>query len=569
MSKYNSPSFILHLGYITVIVLCLAPLAPGFIGVLSAAFGFIPAIGMDQISTDAFWKITQWPGVTQSLLLTIISSIVSTYGALLLCFAILQSLWLSRYWPNIEKLLAPLLALPHVAFAIGFAFLFAPTGFIARFIYALFEYTPNASEATSFIQDPNALGLTIALMFKEVPFLLFMSIPILQQLNVPKLFQSCRSMGYTPVQFWWKAVLPQWLPRIRFSLFAVAAYGVSVVDLGLILGPVASPTFAVVVWQWFNDPDLNYLPQAAAGAVVLFVLLCAVMVGMVTVEKLITLVWRRWQYSGRFGFALPGKLLMALCASLSIAIIPLLSVWSVAQRWSFPDLIPSQFTNRFWINEWFGVYPTLFTSLSIATISATLALILAMVAQQYRLRSRWRLPSYLFLIPMLLPQLSLLLGMQVTTLWLGAQHYYLWVIWSHLFFAFPFVYLALDGPWRSYNENFSNMALSLGKSRFYTFLFIKMPLLKAAILYAWALGASVSLAQYLPTLILGAGRITTITTEAVALSSGFDRRVTAIYALWQGLLPLVFFALSLLLSHRGHGVASSQTPTAHKDACSL
>ncbi|MFA0252727.1 thiamine ABC transporter permease, partial [Vibrio sp. 10N.261.45.A4] len=36
------------------------------------------------------------------------------------------------------------------------------------------------------------------------------------------------------------------------------------------------------------------------------------------------------------------------------------------------------------------------------------------------------------------------------------------------------------------------------------------------------------------------------TTEAVALSSGFDRRVTAIYALWQALLPLIFFFIAIL-----------------------
>ncbi|MGR5542427.1 thiamine ABC transporter permease, partial [Vibrio campbellii] len=59
---------------------------------------------------------------------------------------------------------------------------------------------------------------------------------------------------------------------------------------------------------------------------------------------------------------------------------------------------------------------------------------------------------------------------------------------------------------------------------------------------------SVSLAQYLPTLMLGAGRISTLTTEAVALSSGFDRRVTAIYAIWQALLPLLFFVLAIVLS---------------------
>ncbi|MCG6507222.1 ABC transporter permease subunit, partial [Vibrio parahaemolyticus] len=130
----------------------------------------------------------------------------------------------------------------------------------------------------------------------------------------------------------------------------------------------------------------------------------------------------------------------------------------------------------------------------------------------------------------------------------AAEHFTLWVIWSHVFFAFPLVYLALDGPWKSYNPNFTRIALSLGKSPWQLFWQIKVPLLLPGLLYAWAVGISVSLAQYLPTLMLGGGRIATITTEAVSLSSGYDRRVMAIYALWQALLPFVFFSLAVIIS---------------------
>ncbi|GAM67142.1 ABC transporter [Vibrio sp. JCM 19236] len=151
-------------------------------------------------------------------------------------------------------------------------------------------------------------------------------------------------------------------------------------------------------------------------------------------------------------------------------------------------------------------------------------------------------------LPMLIPQLSMLFGLQVITLFVEGNYHWLWVCWSHVLFAFPFVYLALDGPWRSYNPRMTQVALSLGKSPLHVFLHVKLPQLLSAVLFAWAIGISVSLTQYLPTLILGAGRITTLTTEAVALSSGFDRRVTAIYALWQALLPLVFFTLAVLLS---------------------
>jgi putative thiamine transport system permease protein len=227
---------------------------------------------------------------------------------------------------------------------------------------------------------------------------------------------------------------------------------------------------------------------------------------------------------------------------------PLMLLWSVAQRWRFPDLLPSRYSTRFWEYEWDAITGTISTSLWIAVISATIALVLALIAHEYRIKHRWQVPGYIIAIPMLIPQLSVLFGLQVTTLYLNSTAYEFWVIWSHVFFAFPFVYLSLDGPWRSFEPGLIKAALSLGKSPLQSWLTVKLPILLPAMVFAWAVGISVSLAQYLPTLMLGAGRISTITTEAVALTSGFDRRVTAIYAIWQALLPLFFFSFAILIS---------------------
>ena len=50
-----------------------------------------------------------------------------------------------------------------------------------------------------------------------------------------------------------------------------------------------------------------------------------------------------------------------------------------------------------------------------------------------------------------------------------------------------------------------------------------------------------------PTLFLGAGRIATLTTEAVTLSSSADRRIVGTYASLQAALPFAAYALALAL----------------------
>ena len=90
---------------------------------------------------------------------------------------------------------------------------------------------------------------------------------------------------------------------------------------------------------------------------------------------------------------------------------------------------------------------------------------------------------------------------------------------------------------------------------------VKLPMLLRPVLIACAVGFAVSVGQYLPTLFAGGGRVATLTTEAVTLSSGGDRRVIGAYALLQALLPLARLpgavALPAVLFAHRRGVARS------------
>lgn len=540
----------LRLLYAILVVVCILPTIPGLAGVVVASLGYIPPLNLNEFSVTGFTDVFAWQGVEKSIALTLTTAILSSYFACFLAFAIIAASWNSRWWKKIELALSPLLALPHVAFAIGFAFLFSPTGFGARALVELFGVSSQSglSDAPWLVKDPYGIGLTLMLAIKEVPFLLLMSIPILRQLKVCESLKIASSLSYSEAAAWWKIILPQWFTKLRFPMLAVIAYSLSVVDVALIIGPTNPPTFAVLVWQWFNDPDLNLLPRASAGAVILFVI-ATLLIGLARLIEFVVVKYaNQWQYSGRYAIRLPGKSLFIVIAGIVTAMVPLTIIWTFAQRWRFPDLLPSRYTMRFWEYEWEGMTSVISQSLTIAIISASIALILAIVGHEYRNKYRLQVPGYVIAIPMLLPQLSILFGLQVATLILNDNAYLFWVCWSHVFFAFPFVYLSLDGPWRGFNDQLTKASMSLGKSPLYTWFHVKLPLLLPAIIFAWAIGISVSLAQYLPTLVLGAGRIATITTEAVALSSGFDRRVTAIYALFQALLPLLFFTIAVLVN---------------------
>ncbi len=117
----------------------------------------------------------------------------------------------------------------------------------------------------------------------------------------------------------------------------------------------------------------------------------------------------------------------------------------------------------------------------------------------------------------------------------------------HLVFVLPYVFLSLADPWRALDRRYEIIATALGRSRISVLLSIRLPMLIRPILTALAVGFAVSVGQYLPTLLIGEGRLSTITTEAVALASGNNRRVIGVYALLQTILPFLAFALAALI----------------------
>ena len=91
-----------------------------------------------------------------------------------------------------------------------------------------------------------------------------------------------------------------------------------------------------------------------------------------------------------------------------------------------------------------------------------------------------------------------------------------------------------------------------GRARNAALVRVKLPLLAGPLALAFAIGVAVSVAQYLSTLFAGGGRVATLTTEALALAGGGDRRLAAAAGLAQALLPLLVYGAALLTPRLVH-----------------
>jgi putative thiamine transport system permease protein len=534
------------------IAIFLLPVAAGLIGTWLPAFGYLPALGGETLGLAPWRALLAAPGLDTSIRLTLTSGLVATVASLALVIGFVAACHGTRLFARLRRGLAPLLAVPHVAIAIGIAFLIAPSGWAARLVspWATGWHLPP-DVAT--VQDPYGLALAAALIVKEVPFLLLMTLAALDQVRAGERLAVARSLGYRPVVAWLKTVLPAVYPQIRLPVYAVLAFSLSVVDMALVLAPLNPPPLAVQVLRWFNDPDLALRFTAAAGAALQFGLVAGAIGLWRGLEILTAKLGRRWLLGGARGGSgstlgrIAGAAMAALYAVAAMSFLSL-ALWSLARRWRYPDPLPSAWTLDNWTRQSDGLAWATGTTLivGLASALAALALVLGCLENEKRhgLTTTGR-GLWLLYTPLLVPQVGFLFGIQVLAVAAGIDGTWVALVWSHLLFVLPYVFLALADPYRALDDRYTRSALCLGASPDRVFWRVKLPMLLRPVLFALAIGFAVSVSQYLPTLFAGGGRFATLTTEAVALAGGADRRVMGVFAFLQALLPLAAFALAL------------------------
>jgi len=554
MSSARSP--VLFWAPTLTLLAMLGPVLAGLLGTLAPALGYLPALGSEQISFDPLRHLAVWPGLGRAAGLSLSVGFTATALSLAIVVLICAGWQGTRAFAIVERLLSPLLSLPHAAAAFGLAFLITPSGWIAR---ALSPWATGWERPPDLliVQDPAGIGLIIGLVAKEVPFLLLMTLAALNQARAGSSITVARALGYARATAWLKIVFPLVYRQIRLPVYAVLAFSMSVVDVAIILGPNTPPTLAVQVVKWMNDPDLALRFRAAAGATLQLGLVIGALGLWYLVERAIARLGLSWIERGARGARLTEHLLRAagMAGGVMVAVavfagLGALAVWSVAALWQFPDALPDAFTLRNWVRHGPNLTGPMIDTLIIASVATALALFLTIACLEAEHRHGLRPANralVLLYLPLIMPQVAFLTGFQTLTLGAGIDGGRSAVIIAHLVFVLPYVFLTLADPWRAWDHRQGLVARALGAGPDRVFWKVRLPMLLRPALTAGAVGFAVSVGQYLPTLLVSAGRVQTLTTESVALASGGDRRAIGVFALAQTAAALAPFLIALIV----------------------
>ena len=509
------------------------------------------------LDAPAWAALMQDPQTLRALGMSVWTGLLSTALAMLLAAWVLSATAgrTQAHTGALARWLAPMLAVPHAAFAIGLVALLAPSGWVLR---ALSPWATglDAPPPWTTTQDPWGLGLVAVLALKEVPFLLWAALAHLQRPDVARRLQQelrlAHTMGYSEGAAWWRVGWPQLLPRLTAPLLAVLAYSLTVVDVALVIGPTTPPTLAVLAWQWLQDADPAMNAQGAAAAWLLagVLLVFAAVAWAASRAPLWRLRWTRGcvdspaRQAHNSAFGSTGVLVVM--ASVYGVILLALLVGSFTGHWPFPRLTPDTYTWAAWQSV-LASGNTLWTTVWLALASASNALAWAVAWLEWAPPHWQRRTQPLLVLPLVLPAVLWVVGLHRLALaWgLDTSGAGLWL--AHTLACLPYVLLALQGPYTGFDARLRQVASTLGHGQWTFLLRVKWPLLRSALCASFAIGFAVSVAQYLPTLYVGAGRFATVTTEAVNLAAGGQRSLTAAFAWLQWLLPVLVFALAAQL----------------------
>ena len=538
-----------------LLALLILPVLGGLISVLLPAFGYAPVLEQTTFSLQGFNALWQTPGLTQMVTLSVATGLISTLLAFIITLMILAAFFNSPWLNRIQRLLSPILVIPHAAAAIAVGFLIAPSGMISRLAspwLSGWELAPNGM----FPHDSFGISIILGLTLKELPFLLLMALGVLAQPELGKKLRQqhkvALNLGYCPMTAFFKVILPSLYPLLRLPLLAVLAYASASVEMPLILGPNTPPTLAVAIMHWFNDVDLNLRIKASAGALLQLAVTGGLLALWLGAEKAVKVLFSDSLTNGvrEYGGFYWQKITVVLTALvISFILLSLIGLvmWSVAGFWRFPDAMPEQFTLLHFKSALMQMGSPLFNTLAIGLVTTLFAIILTLLcleSEQLSDKPISRFTSLIIYLPLLVPSIAFLFGLVWIQQLVNNQAAFFNVVLTHLLFVLPYVFLSLASSYRRLDPRFAHVAASLGAAPCKVFFKVKLPQLFAPILIAAALGLAISFGQYLPTLLAGGGRIATITTEAVTLANGASRRTSAVYAIMQMVLPLIGFILA-------------------------
>jgi|SRR3712207_800291 len=236
--------------------------------------------------------------------------------------------------------------------------------------------------------------------------------------------------------------------------------------------------------------------------------------------------------------------------SIVVIVLPVLVllVWSFTNNYVWPGLLPDNFGLRGWnyvIQNNSRVLDSLKNSIYIAFMTTFITIMISLPCANSLAFDEFKgkkIVELLVFSPIIIPPVSIGMGLNVEFIKLGLSRTYLGVILVSVVPCIPYAVRILKEIFLVIGRDYQQHAGMLGANRLYVFRKITMPLLIPGIVSAGMMCYIVSFSQYFLVYLIGGGKIITFTMDMFPFIQSGDRMMGSVY----GLIFILATVFSLL-----------------------
>jgi putative spermidine/putrescine transport system permease protein len=250
----------------------------------------LPTAGADVLTVEHFANVLSDPDCLHSLMLTLYVSATSTAiaAALSIILALVLVSFAKKY-RFVHFIFQIPLTVPHLVIAVAVVFMLSPTGFFSR-LAVKFGLIDSSAAFPLLINDRWGVGIILAYVWKEVPFITLMILAVLRHTGV-ELLEVGRTLKAGPWQRFRYITLPTISPSLGAACLIVFAYSFGAFEVPFLLGQSYPMTLPVWAYKNYSDVDLLARPEGIATGIIIA---GVIIVAIVLSQTLIQAARRRW-----------------------------------------------------------------------------------------------------------------------------------------------------------------------------------------------------------------------------------------------------------------------------------
>ena len=534
-------------------MIIILPILFGFLGFFLPSFNYLPTLGKGELNLNYFYISMNIPGIYKSILLSIFTGLVSTALALFFSQVILLYFFKTKFYNYLKIIISPLIALPHITMAIGLIFLLSPSGLLLRSVSPWltgFDRPPNSY----LFPDEYGFFLILGLILKEIPFLILVSLSALREFSSSKFFDMGKSLQHSSFSTWFILIFPIIYKKIRLVIFIIIAFSSSVVDMSLLLAPSTPSTLSVRILQIFQSSDMDSFFIASNLSLIQLFIIIILLIVWIFFEKIIKSKFFYIFFIKITSFKSEFLKITILCFNIILFLLSFMGIicsilWGFSENWYFPNFFPNDLNIENFLNFYYQnkslILISIFIPLMVSLLSISL-IILWVELLDYLNITKTQFEWIIF-TPLFIPQISFLIGIQSFMIFFNFSSFLIPLIFVQLFYVIPYCFIILAPAMREVKSDYIKVASSLGKNRIVRLFKIKIPLVLPSLMTSFAIGMIVSFALYVPVYFIGAGRVTTLTVEALNLALSGSKEDLGIATFFQILFPtLLLFTVAFI-----------------------